>query len=81
MSELLQEAAANAEKLHWHFRCRLHLQNFTVAMFCTKAQVVSQSERLVTFSDLCGHEKYLKTTIFGLVGQCPCLRVMLDPRS
>eukprot|EP00439_Symbiodinium_sp_Y106_P054833 s6859_g7.t1 len=34
-------------------------------------QVVSQSERLVTFSDLCGHEKYLKTTIFGLVGQCP----------
>lgn len=21
--------------------------------------------------DLCGHEKYLKTTIFGLVGQCP----------
>ena len=20
--------------------------------------------------DLCGHEKYLKTTIFGLVGQC-----------
>ncbi|CAJ1357698.1 unnamed protein product [Effrenium voratum] len=37
----------------------------------TWQQVVSQSERLVTFSDLCGHEKYLKTTIFGLVGQCP----------
>mmetsp|Transcript_32217 Transcript_32217/g.60683 ORF Transcript_32217/g.60683 Transcript_32217/m.60683 type:complete len:510 (+) Transcript_32217:53-1582(+) len=37
----------------------------------TWQQVVSQSDRLVTFSDLCGHEKYLKTTIFGLVGQCP----------
>ena len=37
----------------------------------TWQQVVSQSSRLVTFSDLCGHEKYLKTTIFGLVGQCP----------
>lgn len=37
----------------------------------TWQQVVSQSDRLVTFTDLCGHEKYLKTTIFGLVGQCP----------
>jgi len=34
-------------------------------------QVMAQSERLVTFIDLCGHEKYLKTTIFGLVGHCP----------
>jgi GTPase len=37
----------------------------------TWQQVVSQADRLVTFIDLCGHEKYLKTTIFGLVGQCP----------
>ena len=26
---------------------------------------------LVTFIDLCGHEKYLKTTMFGLVGLMP----------
>lgn len=25
--------------------------------------------------DLCGHEKYLKTTIFGLVGQCQGTKV------
>jgi len=25
----------------------------------------------VTFLDLCGHEKYLKTTMFGLVGLMP----------
>lgn len=34
-------------------------------------QIVQQSRQLVTFIDLCGHEKYLKTTIFGLVGLCP----------
>lgn len=26
---------------------------------------------MVTFLDLCGHEKYLKTTMFGLVGLMP----------
>ena len=26
---------------------------------------------IIQFVDLCGHEKYLKTTIFGLVGLCP----------
>jgi len=34
-------------------------------------QIVNESEKLVTFIDLCGHERYLKTTIFGLVGLCP----------
>lgn len=33
--------------------------------------IVNSSNRMVTFIDLCGHEKYLKTTIFGLVGCCP----------
>merc|ERR1719458_2070041 len=37
----------------------------------TWQQIVTQSRQLVTFIDLCGHEKYLKTTIFGLVGLCP----------
>lgn len=27
--------------------------------------------------DLCGHEKYLKTTIFGLVGLCPDYAVVV----
>ena len=26
---------------------------------------------MITFLDLCGHEKYLKTTIYGLVGMVP----------
>ena len=33
--------------------------------------IVEKSKHLVTFLDLCGHEKYLKTTIFGLVGLMP----------
>lgn len=35
------------------------------------AEVVSKSSKLVTLIDLCGHEKYLKTTIYGLVGCIP----------
>lgn len=26
---------------------------------------------MITFIDLAGHEKYLKTTIFGMTGHCP----------
>lgn len=33
--------------------------------------IVTNSRKLVTFIDLCGHEKYLKTTMFGLVGHLP----------
>ncbi|CAD8073034.1 unnamed protein product [Paramecium sonneborni] len=35
------------------------------------SQVVEKSQKIVTFLDLCGHEKYLKTTIFGLVAMVP----------
>jgi GTPase len=35
------------------------------------AEVVKQSNKIVTLIDLCGHEKYLKTTIYGLVGCIP----------
>jgi len=48
------------------------LANTTAAQRNTTwQQIVQQSRQLVTFIDLCGHEKYLKTTIFGLVGLCP----------
>jgi GTPase len=40
--------------------------------------IAEHSKKLVTFIDLCGHEKYLKTTLFGLVGLLPdyCLIVI-----
>lgn len=31
----------------------------------------AHSEKTITFVDLCGHERYLKTTIFGLMGLLP----------
>lgn len=46
---------------------RSHLQRW--------AEVVNRSDRSVTLIDLCGHEKYLKTTVFGLTGKT--LRVVL----
>jgi GTPase len=39
--------------------------------------VVTNSCKIVTFFDLCGHEKYLKTTILGLTSQFPDLVFIL----
>lgn len=41
-------------------------------------QICSQSSKLISFLDLCGHEKYLKTTIFAMTGLIPnfCMLVI-----
>ena len=39
---------------------RNHAQRWT--------EVMEKSDHTVTLIDLCGHEKYLKTTLFGLTG-------------
>jgi GTPase len=35
------------------------------------AKIVKESDKVISIIDLCGHEKYLKTTIFGLTGLVP----------
>lgn len=35
------------------------------------ADIGARSSKVVTFIDLCGHEKYLKTTVSGLTGHAP----------
>ena len=35
------------------------------------AYVCRASSKVVTFIDLAGHERYLKTTIFGMTGHAP----------
>jgi GTPase len=35
------------------------------------AAVVQRAAKLITFSDLCGHERYFKTTLSGLIGLNP----------
>lgn len=42
---------------------RNHIQKWT--------EIMEKSSRTVTLIDLCGHEKYLKTTLFGLTGLMP----------
>ena len=34
-------------------------------------EICAQAAKVVTFIDLAGHEKYLKTTVFGLTGHMP----------
>lgn len=34
-------------------------------------EVMKSSKKIVTLLDLCGHEKYLKTTMFGMIGMMP----------
>jgi len=34
-------------------------------------EIVPRAEKIVNLIDLCGHEKYLKTTIVGMVGTSP----------
>jgi GTPase len=35
------------------------------------SKIVKDSDKVISIIDLCGHEKYLKTTIFGLTGLIP----------
>lgn len=40
-------------------------------------EIVKKSDKIITFLDLCGHEKYLRTTIMGLTSQFPDLAMIL----
>ena len=37
----------------------------------TAEEICAESSKIVTFIDLAGHQKYLKTTIFGLTSNQP----------
>jgi len=39
--------------------------------------VATRSARLITMIDLCGHEHFLKTTVFGLMGMMPDMVMLL----
>jgi GTPase len=40
-------------------------------------EIVEKSAHTVTMIDLCGHEKYLKTTLFGLTGLMPDMAMLV----
>lgn len=33
------------------------------------AEIMKKSNKIINFLDLCGHEKYLKTTIYGMMSK------------
>lgn len=45
---------------------KVRSQNGNKVRRMTEEEVVRGSSRLITFTDLCGHEKYLKTTVGGV---------------
>ena len=50
---------------------QVELERATTTKNQAWTQIATSSKKIVTFLDLCGHEKYLKTTMFGLVGLMP----------
>ena len=40
-------------------------------------EIASQSDHVITFLDLCGHEKYLKTTMYGISALMPHYAIIL----
>ena len=49
----------------------LSVQIITYNDSCTAEDICAAASKLITFIDLAGHHKYMKTTIFGLTGYFP----------
>ena len=45
------------------------------------AYICRASSKVITFIDLAGHEKYLKTTIFGMTGHAPDFCMLMVRKS
>ena len=51
--------------------CAICLQVVNYSDSCSAEEICELSSKIITFLDLAGHQKYLKTTIFGLTGHIP----------
>lgn len=56
-------------KLGWAWFLVLQVVNYSESR--TAEEICESSSKMITFIDLAGHHKYLKTTIFGLTSYCP----------
>ena len=52
-------------------------QPLTYSRFRSPEEICEASSKLITFIDLAGHHKYLRTTIFGLMGHLPHVVLLL----
>jgi GTPase len=55
----------------WYSHSKGDIVNYSSVRLPTWSEICEQSSRVVMFMDLAGHEKYLKTTVFGLTGNYP----------
>ena len=55
----------------WCYFCTLVLVDWFFAGSLDWVHICRSATKVVTFIDLAGHEKYLKTTIFGMTGHAP----------
>ncbi|CAB1450335.1 unnamed protein product [Pleuronectes platessa] len=53
----------------WGFNSKGEVVNYSESR--TAEQICESASKMITFIDLAGHHKYLKTTIFGLTSYCP----------
>lgn len=44
-------------------------------------KICEKSSKVITFIDLAGHEKYLKTTVFGMTGHLPDFCMLMVRRE
>lgn len=49
----------------------------TYSICRTPEEICEASSKLITFIDLAGHQKYLRTTVFGLMGHLPHFALLL----
>lgn len=49
--------------------CLFQVVNYSESR--TAEEICESASKMITFIDLAGHHKYLKTTIFGLTSYCP----------
>lgn len=47
----------------------------------TAEEICESASKMITFIDLAGHHKYLKTTIFGLTSYCPDFAMLVVSAS
>lgn len=44
-------------------------------------KICEKSSKVITFIDLAGHERYLKTTVFGMTGHAPDFGMLMVNRK
>lgn len=59
------------------FDSKGRIVNYLGVRAMTTSEICESSAKIINFIDLAGHEKYLKTTVFGLTGHLPDFAMLM----